>query len=106
MLDLRGVSSFTDFFLICSATSEPHLKALMNDLEDRLRKEHGIRPVAVDGFPLSQWVVADFSGVLIHLFHHAKREYYALEDLWSDAPRLKLKPPKKPRAPRKTKAAK
>lgn len=90
-LDLRGISSFTDFFLICSGTSEPHLKAIANEIEGQLRKEHGIKPRAIDGFPLSQWIVADFGDVVIHIFHTAKRPYYSLEDLWSDAPRLKLK---------------
>ncbi|HEX5177275.1 MAG TPA: ribosome silencing factor [Chthoniobacteraceae bacterium] len=90
-LDLRGISSFTDFFVICSGTSEPHLKAIINELEDRLRKEHGLRPVAVDGFPLSQWVVADYADVVVHIFHTDKRAFYSLEDLWGDAPRLALK---------------
>ncbi|MDQ3624633.1 MAG: ribosome silencing factor [Verrucomicrobiota bacterium] len=89
-LDLRGISTFTDFFIICSGTSEPHLKAIVNDLQDRLKKEHGVRPLAIDGFPVSQWVVADYSGVVIHVFHHDKRAYYSLEDLWSDAPRLQI----------------
>lgn len=90
-LDLRGISSFTDFFLICSATSEPHLKAIVENIQDTLRKEHGRKPLAVDGFPLSQWIVADYGDVVIHAFHQTKRAYYSLEDLWSDAPRLKLK---------------
>jgi ribosome-associated protein len=90
-LDLRGISSFTDFFVICSGTSEPHLKAIINELEERLRKEHGLRPVAVDGFPLSQWVVADYADVVVHIFHTDKRAFYSLEDLWGDAPRLALK---------------
>jgi ribosome-associated protein len=90
-LDLRGISSFTDFFVICSGTSEPHLKAIINELQDRLRKEHGLRPVAVDGFPMSQWVVADYSDVVVHIFHTDKRAFYSLEDLWGDAPRLTLK---------------
>lgn len=47
--------------------------------------------MAVDGFPLSQWVVADFSDVVVHIFSKDKREFYGLEDLWSDAPRLELK---------------
>ena len=89
-LDLRGISSFTDFFVICSGTSEPHLKAILNDLEERLKKEHGVRPVAIDGFPMSQWVVADYTDVVVHIFHTEKRAYYSLEDLWSDAPRLRL----------------
>ena len=90
MLDLRGISTFTDFFLICSATSEPHLKAIANDLDERLRKEHGRNPLSVDGFPASQWIVCDYGDVIVHAFHESRRAYYSLEDLWSDAPRLKL----------------
>ncbi len=89
-LDLRGISSFTDFFLIASGTSDPHLKALLAELEERLKKDHGLRAHAIDGFPMSQWVVADFSDVIVHLFSAEKRHHYALEDLWSDAPCLPL----------------
>jgi ribosome-associated protein len=90
-LDLRGISSFTDFFVICSGTSEPHLKAILYDLQERLKNEHGLRALAVDGFPMSQWVVADYSDVVVHIFHTEKRAFYSLEDLWGDAPRLALK---------------
>jgi ribosome-associated protein len=90
-LDLRGISTFTDFFVICSGTSEPHLKAISGEIEDRLRKEHGLRPNAVDGYPLSQWIVVDYGSVVIHIFHQSKREFYSIEDLWSDAPRLDVK---------------
>jgi len=76
--------------VICSGTSEPHLKAIIGELEDRLRKEHGVRATAIDGFPTSQWIVADYSDVVVHVFHEAKRGFYSLEDLWSDAPRLEL----------------
>ena len=89
-IDLRGISSFTDFFLICSGTSEPHLKAISAELRDVLKDDHGIKPFAIDGYPTSQWVVADYSGVIVHIFHHEKRAFYSLEDLWSDVPRLKL----------------
>ena len=89
-IDLRGISSFTDFFVICSGNSEPHLKAIINDLQDRLHKEHDVRPTAVDGSPLSQWVVADYSDVVVHVFQSDKRALYSLEELWSDAPRLNL----------------
>jgi ribosome-associated protein len=90
-IDLRGISSFTDFFVICSGTSEPHLKAIAGELRDRLKEDHDVKPMAIDGFPLSQWIVADYSDVVVHIFHHEKRGFYSLEDLWSDAPRLKLK---------------
>jgi len=89
-LDLREVFTFTDFFVICTATSEPHLRALSDDLEKRLREDYDIRPISVDGSAESQWIVMDFSGVVVHLFHEAKRSFYSLEDLWNDAPRLDL----------------
>lgn len=89
-LDLRGISSFTDFFVIASGTSEPHLRALVGELEGRLRKDHDVKAMAIDGFPMSQWIVADFSDVVVHLFTQEKRGFYGLEDLWSDAPRLAL----------------
>ncbi len=67
------------------------MKAIAGEIHDRLKAEHGVAPMAVDGFPTSQWIVADYSDVIVHIFHHEKRPVYCLEDLWSDAPRLKLK---------------
>lgn len=88
MLDLRGISTFTDYFVICSGASEPQLKAIASEVQDRLRTEADRRPMAVDGFPASQWIVVDYGDVLVHIFNSEKRDYYALEDLWSDAPRV------------------
>jgi ribosome-associated protein len=88
VLDLRGISTFTDFFVLCSATSEPHLKAIAQEIETKLKEEHSIRAVAIDGFPASQWVVLDYLQVVVHIFHRDKRAFYSLEDLWGDAPRL------------------
>ena len=89
-LDLRGISTFTDFFVICSGSSEPQLRAIASGITDGLREQHGVKPAAMDGLPLSQWVVVDYGSVVVHIFHQSKRELYCLEDLWSDAPRLKL----------------
>ncbi|PYK67912.1 MAG: ribosome silencing factor [Verrucomicrobia bacterium] len=86
ILDLRTISTFTDFFVICSATSEPQLKAIASEIETHLREDHAIRPVAIDGFPASQWIVLDYLQVVVHVFHRDKRAYYSLEDLWGDAP--------------------
>src|SRR5215204_1546323 len=74
VLDLRGLSSFTDFYVICTGSSEPQLKAIAGEVEDRLKKEHGRRAMGVDGYPLSQWVVADYGDVVMHIFHTAKRD--------------------------------
>ena len=90
MLDLRGISSFTDFFVICSGTSEPQLKAIANEIDKRLREDYSLRPVAVDGFPASQWMVLDYLQVVVHIFHRDKRAFYSLEGLWGDAPVLQL----------------
>jgi ribosome-associated protein len=74
--------------VICSATSEPQLKAIANEIETRLKEDHRIRATAIDGFPASQWMVLDYLQVVVHVFHRDKRAFYSLEDLWSDAPRL------------------
>ena len=88
VLDLREISTFTDFFVICSASSEPQLKAIAGEIETELKQKHDVRPAAVDGFPASQWIVLDYMQVIVHIFHAEKRAFYALEDLWGDAPRL------------------
>ena len=89
---MRGISSFTDFFVLCSGTSEPHLKAIAGEIEGRLKQDDGIRPVSLDGFPASQWIVLDYMQVIVHVFHQEKRAFYSLEDLWGDAPRLAWQP--------------
>ncbi len=96
VLDLRGISTFTDFFVLCSAASEPQLKAIAGEIEAQLKQEK-IRPTAVDGFPASQWIVLDYMQVIVHIFHAEKRDFYSLEDLWSDAPRLAWQAPDKSR---------
>ena len=88
ILNLQGISTFTDFFVICSGTSEPHLKAIAGEIETRLKTDHDMRPISIDGFPASQWIVLDYMQVIVHVFHRDKREFYSLEDLWGDAPRL------------------
>jgi len=88
ILDVRGISNVADFFLICNGTSEPHLKAIADEITRRLR-DAGIRPLHRDGFPPSRWIVMDYNDVLIHIFHPELRQRYGLEDLWSDANRVK-----------------
>jgi ribosome-associated protein len=88
VLDLREISTFTDFFVICSASSEPQLKAIASEIETRLKEDHHIRATAIDGFPASQWIVLDYLEVVVHIFHREKRAFYSLEDLWGDATRV------------------
>ncbi len=88
ILDLRGLASFTDYFVVASAQSEPQIKAIASELLDRVPREAGVRPLGRDGAPASQWIVVDFGEVLVHLFHEQRRAFYRLEELWNDAPRI------------------
>lgn len=90
LLDLRGISSVTDFFFICTATSEPQLKAIASSIHEQLRNYYGIRPLSMDGSPASHWVVIDYGGVVAHIFLGVKREFYGIESLWRDAVRLEV----------------
>lgn len=85
ILDLRNISSFADYFVICTGTSEPHLKAIGSEIREKLREQLGLTAQA-DGFPASHWVVLDYAGVIIHIFQPEKRAFYDLESLWRDAP--------------------
>ena len=88
ILDLRKLSMLTDFFVICSGTSEPHLKAIAEEIHFRL-KQLGLHKYHRDGSVGSRWLVLDYVDVLVHIFHPKLREYYGLEDLWRDAKRVK-----------------
>jgi ribosome-associated protein len=98
ILDVRDLSSVTDYFVIASGTSEPHLRAIVDEITDRLRDDHQIRPKAVDGNLPSAWVVLDYFDVIVHVMRRDFRERYDLETLWGDAPRLKPRKQPKPRA--------
>jgi len=89
ILDVRKLSSVTDFFVIASGTSEPHLRAILDEVTDRLREQHGERPRAVDGTARGAWVVLDYFDVIVHIMRSDVRERYDLESLWGDAPRVK-----------------
>lgn len=90
VLDLRGISTFTDYFVICSATSEPQLKAISNSISEQITEKYSRKPISEDGYPASQWIILDYGDVIVHLFQGEKRDFYALESLWSDAKRVAL----------------
>ena len=91
ILDVRELSSVTDYFVIVSGTSEPHLRAIVDEIVDRLRDDHRVRPNAIDGTFQTAWVVLDFFDVIVHVMRRDVRERYDLETLWGDAPRLKAR---------------
>jgi ribosome-associated protein len=99
ILDVRKVSSVTDYFVLVSGGSEPHLRAIVNEVIDQLRQEHDVRPRAVDGEANAAWQVLDYFDVIVHVMRADVREKYDLESLWGDAPRVGAAKPRK-RAPK------
>ena len=98
VLDVRAISSITDFFVIASGTSEPHLRAIVNEITDKLREDYHVRPRAVDGTLQATWQVLDYFDVIVHIMRKDVRERYDLESLWGDAPRVKPRKKASPRA--------
>ena len=91
ILDVRELSSVTDYFVIVTGTSEPHLRAIVDEIVDELKEDHDLRPNAIDGTFHAAWVVLDYFDVIVHVMRHDVREKYDLEALWGDAPRVKLR---------------
>ena len=90
ILDMRQISSFTDFFVIVSGASDPQLNAIASSIRGKVRDAIDLRPMAEDGIPGSQWVIIDYGSVIVHIFNNEKREVYGLETLWSDARRIEI----------------
>jgi len=90
VLDLRGISSIADYFVICTATSVPHLKAVNREIRRGTEAAISEKPRSGEGDASSLWLIIDYVDVIVHIFHEEKRDLYSLEDLWSDAPRVAL----------------
>lgn len=89
VLDVQGVSSVTDYFLVCSGKSTPHVRTIIDAIRTELKAD-GIRPLHAEGRPESGWVLLDYGDVLVHVFLEDTRAYYALERLWGDAPSVPI----------------
>ena len=87
-LEVGELSLIAEYFVICTAGSEPHLRAIENHLGRELRRRFKVKPRSVDGAPASQWIVMDFASVVVHLLTENAREFYQLENLWRNAPTL------------------
>ena len=85
-LDLRGVVSYTDYFVICSGNSERQVKAIHDGVYEGMKKDHGVLPRRVEGLPEARWVLMDYLDVIVHVFTPETRDYYRLEQLWGEVP--------------------
>ena len=89
VLDLKGLSSFTDYFLICTGSSSRHSQAICDAVLEELNKQ-GTRPSHVEGYSQAEWILLDCLEVIIHIFSERARHFYDLERLWRTAPRVSV----------------
>tara|TARA_B100001094_G_scaffold328337_1_gene388528 strand:+ start:1336 stop:1704 length:369 start_codon:yes stop_codon:yes gene_type:complete len=91
LLDLRSISSIADYFVIVTGSNEPHLRAIVDEISEKLRLDHNVRPLSVDGAKITPWIVLDFIDVLVHVMNDEFRELYDLENLWGDGEKIDFK---------------
>ncbi len=84
VLDLRQITSFTDYFVICSVANPRQGHAVCDEIEKQL-KEIGERPISIEGYDRADWILMDYSDFLVHVFSESARQYYDLERLWRGA---------------------
>jgi ribosome-associated protein len=102
VLDLRGISSFTDFFIICTGTSGKQIQAISDEVALQMKKR-GEPPLSVEGYKQAEWVLTDFGDIVVHVLTPKARAYYDLERLWREGKPVEIPPPapaKKKRAPK------
>jgi ribosome-associated protein len=91
VLDLTGITSFTDYFVICTGTNQRQIQAIADEVDAQLKKI-GERPLSVEGYDQAEWVLADYGDFLVHIFSPKSREYYNLERLWKSAKEVAVPP--------------
>ena len=87
VLDLREISSFTDFFIITHGNSPRQNKAIYQSIEQELKND-SIHPLSVEGKEHAEWILMDYGSFIVHIFSVGSRDYYSLEKLWGDAPKI------------------
>jgi ribosome-associated protein len=88
ILDMRTVCDYTDFFVLASGRNPRQTKAIHDEVTVALKREHRLVPRSVSGLPEATWIVDDYLDVVLHVFTPETRDYYRLEDLWNDVPKL------------------
>lgn len=101
VLDLRNTPAFTDFFILCSGSSNRQVKAIADAVEEAL-KAAKIRPAHVEGYDKAEWILMDYFSFIVHVFSPQMRLFYSLERLWGDAERIEVT--EEPPAPLKARA--
>jgi ribosome-associated protein len=92
LMEVRDVTSIADYFLICSGRSDRQVQSIAQGIEENLR-HRGVPPLSIEGLSRGQWILMDFADVIVHIFYQPVREFYDLEGLWANAPRVELPEP-------------
>ncbi len=92
ILDLREITSFADYFVICSGSNQRQNQAIWDEVSQQMKKVAGEMPVSVEGYENAEWILGDYGDVIVHVFSEEKREYYQLERLWRDAKDVPIPP--------------
>lgn len=90
VLDMRKLSQLFDYFVICTGRSRRQLHAISEEIDHQLEEELNDRRLGIEGYDASRWILLDYGTVVVHIFDPETREYYALEELWAEAPRVPL----------------
>jgi ribosome-associated protein len=91
VLDLRPLTTFADFFLLCTGTNQRQIQAIADEVL-RVMKLRGELPMSLEGYDNAEWILIDFSDLLVHVFSEKSRSYYDLDRLWRDAPPVEIPP--------------
>lgn len=89
ILSVKDISSFADYFVICSGTSDRQIQSLADHIGQKLKKA-GVFPLGIEGERSGSWILMDYGDVVLHIFYKPVREFYDIEGLWSDAPRMTI----------------
>lgn len=84
-MDLTGITSFADFFVICTGSNQRQIQAIADEVGLRLKHERGELPISLEGYEQAEWILSDYGDLLVHIFSPKAREYYNLERLWRAA---------------------
>lgn len=90
VLDLTGITSFADFFVICTGANQRQIQAIADEISLQLKQQASELPINIEGYNQAEWVLADYGDLLIHIFSPKAREYYSLERLWRSAKPLEI----------------
>ncbi len=90
VLDLRDITSFTEFFVITSGTNQRQVQAIADEISEQLKKQIKLKAIRIEGYTTADWVLLDYGDFIVHIFNQKSREFYDLERLWRDAKKVKL----------------